>query len=135
MLQMFAFQTGKNSRGFTLTEVLIAVVVLSVGLLGMFAMTITTIRSISFSNKHTTAATLAQDKMEDIRNKSYANVTAANYPVDDYSNIPDYPQFKRTVTINPDNPVPGTKTVTVTVSWKKSNTSSGDVTLSTIISQ
>ena len=53
--------------GFTLIEVLIAIVILSVGLLGMASLTVGIIKGNKFSNDLSTATTLAQDKMEDIR--------------------------------------------------------------------
>lgn len=126
----------KKNVGFTLAEVLIAVVVLSVGFLGLSAMTIAVTKSLSFSNKLTTATTLAQEKVEEIKRASYTNVTSANYPLEDYNMIPGYPKFSRTVAINVDSPMLNTKTVTITTAWKRDTASSPyTVTLKTIINQ
>jgi len=65
-----------NDNGFTLIEVLIAIVILSVGLLGMASLTVGIINGNRFSNDLTTATTLAQDKMEDIRRAGYANAVS-----------------------------------------------------------
>ena len=51
------FQRSHN--GFTLIEVLVAIVILSVGLLGMASLTVAIIQGNKFSNDLTTATTLA----------------------------------------------------------------------------
>jgi type IV pilus assembly protein PilV len=137
MLRPHPLQIKENSGGFTLTEVLIAVVILSVGLLGLFAMTIATTRTSSFSKNLTTATILAQDKIEQIKNMSYANIAAGNF-LENYKTIPEYPQFSRNVNINDNNPKPNTKTVVVTTSWTgadQTRTDKHSVTLKIIISR
>jgi Tfp pilus assembly protein PilV len=110
-------------------------VVLSVGLLGLAAMMIVATNSLAFSKKLTTATTLAQDKLEEIKFASYTSVVPTNYPVENYKAIPGYAQFKREVTISA-GPVPDTKTVVVTTSWqRKTHTRPYDVTLRTIINK
>jgi prepilin-type N-terminal cleavage/methylation domain-containing protein len=126
---------SKHEHGFTLSEVLIAIVVLSVGLLGLSAMMIVATNSLAFSKKLTTATTLAQDKLEEIKYATYASVVPANHPVEDYKTIPGFAQFKREVTISA-GPVPDTKTVIVTTSWQRhTHTSPYAVTLRTIINK
>ena len=56
---------SRTYRGFTLIEVMISIVVLSIAVLGFSAMTLGTIRGLSISDKLTTATTLAQTKMEE----------------------------------------------------------------------
>jgi type IV pilus assembly protein PilV len=131
---MFALQLGKNSQGFTLPEVLIAIVILSVGFLGLSAMTIATAKGLSFSKKLTTAATLAQDKIEEIKHTDSTHVAIANYPLEDP--ILGYPGFTRQVTVIPNSPSRGTMTVIVTTSWKgDERISSHDVQVRTIVSE
>jgi type IV pilus assembly protein PilV len=134
MQRMFALQLGKNGPGFTLTEVLIAIVVLSLGFLGLSAMTIATTKGLSFSKRLTTATTLAQDKIEAIKHTTPTNVIAANYLLEDP--IPGYPGFTRRVTVIPNSPSQGTMTVVVTTSWKgDERTSPHNVQLRTIVSK
>lgn len=59
---------AKDPRaGFTLIEVLIALVVLSVALVGLIPMLIHTIRGNTFGRTATEAATYSQDKLEELR--------------------------------------------------------------------
>ena len=123
----------KYNGGFTLTEVLIAIVVLSVGLLGLSAMMIVASGSLAFGKKLTTATTLAQDKIEEIKQTPYTRVIGTNYPLENYKTIPGYMQFKREVTISA-GPVNNTKTVLVATSWQRqAHSAPYSVTLSTII--
>jgi type IV pilus assembly protein PilV len=98
-----------NNKGFTLIEVLVAMVILSIGLLGTAALITGIINSNKLSNRITTATVLAQDKMEEIKRAGAADKT------EPYNTISDYPLYKRDVVVDP----LGTdmKTVTVTVYW------------------
>lgn len=131
--------TLKNSRGFTLVETLIATVIVSISFLGMSTLTTTAIRSLSLSNHRMTAATLAQDKLEEIKNDTYTNVTSAKYNTEDYNTIgyntiAEYLPYRRVVTIAA-GPEPNTRIITVAVSWKETVKGSPTVTLSAIMSQ
>jgi type IV pilus assembly protein PilV len=125
----------KDNDGFSLLEVLIALVVLAVGFLGLSSMTIGTTETLSYSKNLTTATTLARWKMEQIKNARYKNITAANYPTEAYGSIAEHPRFQRTVTINDNTPAANMKTITVTVSWRGDGSSPHSVTLTTIIAE
>lgn len=56
----------KNEKGLTLIEILIAVTILSVGLLAVASMQGTALRGDSFAYIRTEASTLAQDKLESL---------------------------------------------------------------------
>jgi prepilin-type N-terminal cleavage/methylation domain-containing protein len=56
-----------SSKGFSLTEVLIALVVLSVGLLSIGQLMLTSMRTTAYGNHFTQATALAQAKMEEFR--------------------------------------------------------------------
>lgn len=64
-----------RQKGFTLLEVMIAMVILSVGLLGMAALTASIVRTNSFSDDFTVAIALAQDKLEAIANATWDSST------------------------------------------------------------
>jgi len=121
-------RSNDNDNGFTLIEVLIAIVILSVGLLGMAALTVGIINGNKFSNQLTTATTLAQDKMEDIRRQDYSDVAAETKAA---CSSP-YATYDREVLVTNDSPATNMKTVTVKVYWDSDN---HNVELKTILAQ
>lgn len=122
-----------KENGFTLIEVLIAIVILSVGLLGMAALTVGIINGNKFSNDLTTATTLAQDKMEDIRRLGYSRTPATTTTdTEDYSAITGYAAYKRVTVTTVDSPAVGMKAITVTTYWDSDGHS---VELKTILAQ
>ena len=121
-------RSNDNDSGFTLIEVLIAIVILSVGLLGMAALTVGVINGNKFSNELTTATTLAQDKMEVIRLDGYSDVaTEAKAPCDS-----PYAEYDREVSVSNDTPATNMKTITVKVYWDSDD---HNVELKTILTQ
>ncbi|HPF73454.1 MAG TPA: type IV pilus modification protein PilV [Xanthomonadaceae bacterium] len=64
MSSIFSFRTR---RGFSLIEVLVAVVILSVGLLALAALQINIVRSSADAKSRSTALSLAQEKLEQAR--------------------------------------------------------------------
>jgi len=116
-----------NNSGFTLIEVLVAMVILSVGLLGTAALITGIINGNKVSNRITTATVLAQDKMEEIKGLDYSSVVS-----EPRSSLPSpYDQYERQVTVIDPSPAANMKTVTVTVYWE----SSKSVSLQTILSR
>ncbi|MFQ6078190.1 MAG: prepilin-type N-terminal cleavage/methylation domain-containing protein, partial [Thermodesulfobacteriota bacterium] len=70
LLQVFKKAYFRNEvigweEGFTMLEVLIGLIILSVGLLGLAAMQITFLRGNSFSIKMTEATSIVRNKIED----------------------------------------------------------------------
>lgn len=126
-------QSTRRCAGFTLIEVMIATVVLSVGFLGLSAMSLGTIRGISYSANLSKATALAREQLERIENTDYDTVIADNYPQEAYNTMAGFEQFQRTVTIANDTPQATAKTVTVTVSRRHKAGIIRTVTLSTII--
>lgn len=120
-----------NNSGFTLMEVLVAMLILSVGLLGMAALITGIISSNKLSNRISTATVLAQDKMEEIRGVGYAGADA-EAGTEGYNIIPNYPLYKRTTAVAAGNPAAGMKKITVTVYWDSDDHS---VVLNTILAE
>jgi len=116
-----------NNSGFTLIEVLVAMVILSVGLLGTAALITGIINSNKLSNRITTATVLAQDKMEEIKRIGYSS---ENEPRAVLSS--PYNNYEREVTgLDVESPAANMRTVTVTVYWE----SSKSVSLQTILAR
>ena len=63
-----------KSKGFTLIEVLITLVILSVSLLALAALMATTTKSNSYGGHITEAATFVQDKLEELRAIPWDNI-------------------------------------------------------------
>lgn len=119
-----------NARaGFSLVEILVAMTILSVGLLGMTLLIVGVSRVNSVSDNLTTAATLALDKMENIQGLGYANAVSAT---ENYNTITKFGSFKRVTNVINDSPSPGMKNITVKVYW---GSDKHLVTLSTILAQ
>jgi type II secretory pathway pseudopilin PulG len=63
----------KNDKGFTLAEVLVSGVILAIGLLGIASMMAGSVRGNDFGKRLTIADSLAQQRMEEFKNLSYAS--------------------------------------------------------------
>jgi prepilin-type N-terminal cleavage/methylation domain-containing protein len=65
-------------QGFSLIEVLIALVILSVAFLALASLMVQTTKNNSFGGHMTEAATFAQDQLENLRISSWVNVVTGN---------------------------------------------------------
>jgi len=106
-----------NKRGFTLIEVMIAIFLLAVALLGLVSVTTTVIKGNSFSETMTMATTLAKDKMEELKNTAYDNLgNSTDYASSDGSTtIAGNAFYTRTATIGAE--ANNMKAISVTVTW------------------
>ncbi|MEW6188014.1 MAG: prepilin-type N-terminal cleavage/methylation domain-containing protein [Thermodesulfobacteriota bacterium] len=101
----------KNKAGFTLVEILVAITLILFGLLGAAQLQVMTIFTNSTSSQRTTAITLAQDRLEELRTRPFAQIGTP--PFSDTSGL-----YTRTWTIQNNTPAAGMAQVTVTVTWK-----------------
>ncbi len=109
----------ERDNGFTLVEVLIAILILTIGLLGMASLTVGIIKGNKFSADLTTATVLAQDKMEDVRRLGYSDMpTVDGTDPEAYGSIAGYANYRRDTETDVDSPATDMKTITVTVYWK-----------------
>ena len=124
-----------DSQGFTLIEALLAILLLSIALLGMF----TLLHSIMGYNKLaetiSTATTHAQDKMEALKTLRFTHANLDTDPaVNPHTEASPPANYTIAWTVTGDPtvpPLPNVKVIAVTVSWNwKGNRS---VTLRTII--
>ncbi len=113
---------GRHS-GFTLIEIMIAILVLAVALVGLAAVTTTTIKGNSFSKAMTSATTLANDKLQDLKAKTFTSTSVdAELSSGSHSDTgnPLLGIYNRTWTVA-DTMGSGSsiryKTITVTVAW------------------
>ena len=110
----------QETTGFTLIEILIATVIITIVSLGATTLSVGIMRGNSFSKRLATATTLVQDRLEDVKRLGYANVgTAAG--TQNYGSITNFTGYKRVVTVTNDTPAAKMKTVNVTVFWDAGN--------------
>ena len=106
-----------KSKGFTLIEVLVALVILSISLLGLASLMIATTKNNSFGSHMTEATTLIQDKFEELLVTSWGNINDDNdlVMVRGSSGI----NYTRNWNVVPDAAPPNDnmKTITVTINW------------------
>ncbi len=103
-----------ESEGFTLVEVLVAIVVLSVALLALAGLQIISIRGNSFGNHMTEAVTLAKDVMEEMKNTQWEQIQGSTDDPRGGSGI----VYHRVCSVTASDEI---KTVTVRVTWDEEN--------------
>lgn len=125
-------------RGFSLIEVLVALVILAVGLLGLAMFQVTAIKGNAIASKWTVATELAQDRLERFRHVGWNSIdlassdsggyTTGTPPQPNYANLPGAAgdntnvrgtQYYRVWYVNP---IPSTAntftTITVWCCWR-----------------
>ncbi len=120
-----------QNKGFSLVEVLISVVVLSIGLLGAAQLTLVLINSNEHGKNQTQAMTLVHDRIENVINSHNMSVGLTEA----YGTIEHYENFRRVTTAtptDPGDPDPDMLTLTVAVYW---NSDKKSVSATTIIVQ
>lgn len=108
----------KRQQGLSLLEVIIAMAVVFLALLGFAGYSVVAHTGMSASEKMTRAVTLAQEKMEDIQREGMPpGLTSPLSTTETYGSIAGAPHHQRMLTITPDDPMPGLHTVIVNVQW------------------
>lgn len=122
-------------HGFTLLELLVTVLILTIGLLGTAGLTAGIIRGNSFSKNITSATAVAQTQLEAIQRAGYAaaviNDVSGPFKSSDSASMSGM-TFTRVTAISTASNM---KTITVTVSWSEANNASRSVTLQTTLAQ
>lgn len=132
-------RAGGRDAGFTLLEILLAITILTIGMLAVAQMQITAIKGIDLSGDSSTATNLAQQQLEAILNMDYDSAdlndaNAANNPgsggnltstavtdhqatVDDTGTVDASGHYTLTWNVADDEPIQDTKSVAVIVEW------------------
>jgi type IV pilus assembly protein PilV len=98
--------------GFTLMEILIALIILSVSLLALAALMGTTAQNTSFGGHITEATTFAQDQLEQLKVTPWASIVNGANTIPGSTGI----VYTRTWVVAT-NPEGSLKTVTITMNW------------------
>jgi type IV pilus modification protein PilV len=101
-----------NTRGFTVLEVLIAMGIFTVAILGVAISATSVIKANRVSYSTTIATNLAQDKLEEL--KANPASLASGGPITDTISGET---FTRTWTVTSSSPVAGMSRIDVTVTW------------------
>ena len=113
--------------GFTLLEVLIAMVVFSVGMLALAAMSSVVIKGNDSSNRLTVATIMAEAKLGQLANTAYADLAAEAVASSAWDS-----RFNIEVGVTDPGPEAGTKELAVTVTWTGADGNDRTLSLSTI---
>lgn len=134
----------RSEAGASLVEVVVSLALFAIALLGLAAAFPLSRSAIATGSQLTVALGLARQTLEEMRNRRYTSTVddliAVNFPNHGYGEIPDFPTFRRTVTILDGRPeaactpagTPCSKTVSVGVVFRDSTGHERAVTLKTI---
>ena len=113
-------KTGKQiaDQGFTLVEVLIAMAIFAIGILGVASMQITSINGNASSRMHTEATTLAVERLERLIALPYDHAD-----LDELNNPHQVIEGGYTIVwnVSDDIPINATKTINITVTGANRN--------------
>jgi len=132
---MYYYSIG-NQKGFTLVEVMIALVILSVGILAMAEMQIVAIKANARSKNITSAIILTEGKLEELKAAGFSDPSFSNGTISE-GNIDETGasggKFDRVTIIEDYDSSDDMKKVTVTISWTDSMGSS-NITMENVLS-
>jgi type IV pilus assembly protein PilV len=110
----------RSEQGFSLVEVLVSVMILSIGLMAVASMQINAGRSDIRSMGMTEGGALAHGKMEELIGRPYEHPDLVD---DDLIAVPRQPEIREEYSlvwsVADNTPIPNVKTVTVIVEWDR----------------
>ena len=110
---------SNKSKGFSLIEVLIALVILSISLLALAGLMVQSTKNSSWGSHLTEAATLAQDRLERFRAVRPQTDIAEGTQSDSFTSPWSGVTYTRTCTVAT-NGTNTLRTITITVTWTDS---------------
>lgn len=107
----------RSRAGFTVIEVMAALGIFSIGVLGLAAGAITITKANKTSQFHTAATNMAQDKLEQLKSTSVGFVTTCASACETAPTSQGV-TFTRTWVVTQNSPSAGVNKIDVTVSWR-----------------
>jgi Tfp pilus assembly protein PilV len=115
----FILRKPSRRRGFSLLDVLIGMTVLAVALGSALALAGNNARLVSLNQNTAAASLLAQNKLEELRNATYASIdSGSDAGTLNAQGDPDG-IYSRSWTVTNNSPMANMKTIVVTVSWSQ----------------
>ena len=124
----------KNNRGYSIIEAMIALCILSIGLLAIVSMQVSSSSNVRKSGDATEAINLGTERLEKLMSYSYTDLidlTVVFSPDDDLGRGSGG-KFDIRWTITPATPVPNTATMTVSVRWSPAGGREQTITLTSV---
>ncbi|MBW2370406.1 MAG: prepilin-type N-terminal cleavage/methylation domain-containing protein [Deltaproteobacteria bacterium] len=106
--------SGNNDRGFTLIEIMFALVILSVGVLSLMSMQISTIRTNTAARRITESTNQTSDRFEKLLAIDYEDATVDPLTI---TTIMDGTYTLQWDVSDINQPIENVKTINVTTSW------------------
>lgn len=123
-----------DNAGFSFIDLMLAMVVLTIGVLAMADLQVIASRSNNSSRSTSAALNVATGKMEEIKDKVFTSIVAEAPTTVTVLDPPRAPlTFTRQVTVAIDTPIAGSKTVTVIVTWSDSAGKTHTIPMATVI--
>lgn len=110
----------RRDAGFTMIEVMIAVLLTALAVIGVIALFRVETRASGFSRHETEAAVLAQDKLEELRTQTAVATTTTETTLNDVGTTLPPGLYTRVSTVAAGAADPTVLDITVTVSWDES---------------
>jgi type IV pilus modification protein PilV len=102
----------KKAKGFTLIEVLVALVILSISLLALAGFMVTTTKNNASGAHMTEATTFAQDKLEELKMSPWENIVSGSDQRKGSTGI----NYSRNWTVG-ENETGDLRTISLTINW------------------
>ena len=128
MSKMTVMNFQKKSGGFTLLEILIALIIFSIGILALATLTVTATKTGSYGGRMTEAVTFAQDKLEELKTNSWDKIVSGM----DQETGPTGMYYTRNWKVL-EKETRNLKTVSITIEWN--DPAHHSISLFTVISQ
>jgi len=123
----------KGEKGFTLIEVLVSMGIFAITVLGLAIGAASVMRGNQTALYSTIATNLAQEKLEELKARTSANINATGSPENNISVSGVPVKFSRSWTVASNSPTTGVKQIDITVSW--TDYTNHSVTLSSAVKE
>ena len=128
MRSLSSSRSKRNEGGFSLIEVMVALLLLLIGISGILTIQLSSMKASAYSRHATEAIILAEDKMEELMTISAATIADGNDTVDSQG-VDDVAGFyERSWVVEPTGPL---NTITVQVSWDEKGTEPHSISFAT----